>query len=695
MRWGILILAALISLWTQGAEPKAKPYRLPAVDLKQDVIWGASAVGGEYELFFGGQDQGSEDGVGHTRFLKDGGLVKTIDDLRRQAPQKKFAARLNGMKELQKTTLTNIEGAYLSGNNPPDRFCLIFINLQVQIMDKLAEVAESEFNDTLRLPIPGERDTPDVSRAIFNRAFKSFRSAVAELETEITPTHLKRMRSAMEETGLAAQMLGAEPSPRALSPIVYLPKLEVFLIVGGDHGDYLTNDTWIFRADPSRWELLHPSSAPPPRANHTLRANADGTITLSGGYTYANNTDYMGGQYVDLDDGDWTFDIVKNTWSHSTEKGVAPTTRTYRTGPFHPDYFLDGPKPDPAGFKKLLDDIPVNTWVKTNPPRLPQMNRDWGTAVIAPDRDLILRWAGGHSAHGGTDVLHFHLSTNRWELTHPVEFPLGQLYTNTAYPDGFNCNRRPWITGHTYQSYVYDEQSQKLLFLGRRGHMYFYDPAIGDWAGRTGKPAELSYDSCYYTLTTTATPQGVFCWTRDGLLFVYEPAKTTWKKVELKGEKLAGSVVDNSTLTHEPKSQRLYFFRKPYGDKAAYDGKVQSVDVRSGTVTTHIPENARAAEAVPYLCQIRCHPPTGLLFVGGTLPPDESGVRRTPAYDPVKNRWVSLKIGGEDPSGKSGRNVSLGLMWDAHRRLFWAVDAKSQVYVLRLEVEGAEMRGME
>lgn len=680
MRWGILILAAWISLWTQGAEPKAKPYRLPAVDLKQDVIWGASTVGNGYELFFGGQDQRSEDGVGHTRLYKNGELIKTIDDLRRQNEKgKRIATRVNEIADQLSAGLFYMQSHYFE--NSCDRSDPLFVAAIDNFARKTVVQLQSYQRDWIG---------PHTIEALAVEAEEILRA----LRQEVTPASLQRLRALEPKLRNSVLRFVSEPPPRALSPIVWSPSAKLFVLFGGDHCDYLSNDTWVFDPNSPGW-TYRITSAPPPRANHTLRANDDGTITLTGGYTYANNTDYMGGQYVDLNDGEWTFDLAKNTWSHATEKGVAPTTRTYRTGPFHPDYFLDAPKPDPAGFKKFLAEIPANTWVKTDPPRLPQMNRDWGTAVMAPDRDLILRYAGGHSAHGGTDVLHFHLSTNRWEVTNPVEFPLGQLYSNTSYPDGFNFNKRPWITGHSYQSYVYDEQSQKMLFLGRPGHMYFYDPAMGDWAGRTGKPAELSYDSCYYTLTTTATPRGVFCWTRDGLLFAYDPAKTTWNKVELKGEKLAGSVVDNSTLTYEPKSQRLYFFRKPYGDKAAYDGKVQSVDLQSGTVTTHVPENAGAAAAVPYLCQIRCHPPTGLLVVGGTLPPDGSGVRRTPAYDPVKNQWVSLKIGGDDPSGKSGRNVSLGLMWDAHRKLFWAVDAKSQVYVLRVEVEGAEVRGME
>mgnify|MGYP001012208570 CR=1 FL=1 len=71
---------------------------------------------------------------------------------------------------------------------------------------------------------------------------------------------------------------------------------------------------------------------------------------------------------------------------------------------------------------------------------------------------------------------------------------------------------------------------------------------------------------------------------------------------------------------------------------------------------------------------------------------DGAGQRRTPAYDCKENRWVSLALGGDDPSGPQGRNVSLGLMYDQRRGQFWAVDAASRVYVLRLEPGLADLR---
>jgi len=482
-----------------------------------------------------------------------------------------------------------------------------------------------------------------------------------------------------------------EPPPRALSPIAYDAKSKLFVIFGGDHLDFLMNDTWVFDPARRKWTKRAPPTAPPPRANHTLKADGDGKVVLSGGYTYTSSTDYVGGQYRDHGDGEWIYDLAADQWSG---KGGIPETRVTRTGRFHPDYYQQGSMPDPAAFSAWLAAVPPNTWTLTKPPQLPALNRDWGTAVLDPDRDLILRWSGGHSAHGGTDVLQYHLNTNRWELTAPVEFPLGQLYSNTEYPDGWNFNHRPWITGHTYQNYGYDPVLKKMLFTGRRTHCYLYDPDVGDWTSRFSKPKGMAYGDCFYTLTLTPTPQGLVCWTQEGKLFRFRAEASEWVELPLTGTTMPGSVVDNSTIVYDSKRDRLLAVRKGYGDKNQFDGTIAVVEVKSGKVTLLSPAGKEKAVAVPYLCQLRYDPTTDLVLGGCTLEPDGEGLRRTPAYDCAGDRWVSLKIGGDDPSGKKGRNVSLGMMVDAKRKLYWAVDTNSNVFVLRLDVATADLKPM-
>ncbi|HEY1785691.1 MAG TPA: hypothetical protein VGG30_09095, partial [Pirellulales bacterium] len=265
-------------------------------------------------------------------------------------------------------------------------------------------------------------------------------------------------------------------------------------------------------------------------------------------------------------------------------------------------------------------------------------------------------------------------------------------------------NQRPWVTGHTYQNYGYEAAIKKMLFTGHDRGCYVYDPEIGDWTGRFEKPPGMSYNSCFYTLTLCPTPRGQVAWTTHGDVFRFDAAKNAWLEIKQQGGKLPGSVVDNSTVVYDSRRGRLLFARKPYGDKTTFDGQLQTLDLETGQVDKLTPAGSAGAAAIPYLCQIRYDADHDLLLVGGTLPPAEDGAlrpaassaeRRTPAYDCAGDRWVSLKLTGDGPSGKAGRNVSLGLMYDAKRKLFWAVDTKSEVYVLRLDPKQADLRPLE
>jgi hypothetical protein len=680
-----LLSGLVLLLATSLAAAQSKPYRLPSVDLKQPVIWGSEATTPEgFTLAFGGLMQAAPDGSPHTRI------------------------RLNNNADLE-TLKFDSDGAK----------SLLALHAQLLAAQQAARLrahaarhfyleGAQEFATSRYLPAPMEK-----SLAAGRQEISAIRAALAEhapafaprvdamleaalkLSADPQPTVsadlARRLFQAAEKLDQAAALVNPEPGPRALSPLVYDPGTKLFILFGGDHLDYLTNDVWVFDPANLTWKQRHQVKAPRPRANHTWEVLEPGKLRLSGGYTYVSNTDYMGGQYVDWGDGDFVYDVAANTWSGEGPL-VDADARTYRSGPFHPDFYLQGERPDAAAFQKQLSELPANQWWATKPPHLPHLNRDWGSAVLAPECDLLLRWSGGHCAHGGTDVLHYHLASNRWELTAPVEFPLGQLYTNTEYPAGVSFNRRVWITGHTYQNYGYDQTQHAMYFVGQSRASFPYSPWRGDWLANeaTLKPNGMNYNSCFYTLTLTNIGDGsLVCWTNEGRVFHRPPA---WQEMELAGDELPGSIVDNSTLTYDSQRNKLYFFRKKYGDSETYDGVVHALDLKTKTVTKLTPDGADAAHQIPYLCQIRYDAASDLLLCGCTLPPDASGLRRTPAYDPKHNRWVSLKITGDDPSGERGRNVSLGMMYDAQRKLFWAVDTKSQVYVLRVDPRTADVQ---
>lgn len=701
---GLVLICSTPLLAQEPPAKKPRPYRLPGTDLKQRIIWDAQCKEPEGSgLAFGGQDQQGTDGRAGTRLFVNGRWELLIEK-EPLARRVKWLDR-HSIDRWQINRLGQERRDYLLDRTK--KFEVEELSTQIRVVTRFLESEYAEYRIHLARLLHATSPITFVN-------FEGWHKAIVCPEYEARLQSARKLFSSMPEIkgdripydwfvkadeiarlhSESQDLWNIYPPPRALAAIAYDPMSKLYVMFGGDHLDYLMNDTWVFDMGTKKWSQRLPKSAPPSRANHKLIAIGDGTITLKGGYTYSNNTDYMGGPYIDIADGDWVYDVAKNEWK-GEGKGVPTCTRVYRKGPFHPNYFVQDPKPDAKAFAKWLDELPVNEWKKTNPPHLPQMNRDWGTAVLDPDHDMILRWAGGHSAHGGTDVLHFHLSTNRWELPFPVELPLGQTYANTEYPDGYNFNRRPWITGHTYQNYAYDAQSKLMVFTGRPKYSYFYDPVKGDWTGdRFRKLAGMDYANCFYTLTLTPTPHGLVCWTSEGKLFYNEQLTIGWTEVRTNGDKLPNAVVDNSTLAYDTKRDRLLFFVKGYGDKTGYSGEIHELDWKSLKVRKLAPEGMKEAAAVPYLCQIRYDPQNDLMLVGGTLPPDAAKFRRTPAYDCAKNRWVEMKITGDDPSGKNGRNVSLGLMYDAKRKLWWAVDARSQVFVLKLDAAKADVQAL-
>lgn len=683
--------------------------------MKQRVIWGAELLRpDEPGLAFGGQDQDADDGRPHTRVRLGDKWHSIGEKLRADNPLQEYHARAWALRGEMKDLRAQLRALYFKGLPQDDEAAFLRETIRplqrkivVQMYPLLIELADIRSADayvSAQLKMVLEQFKP-IGRAM-ERDLKS-----------VSPEELRRLREAQVQMELLAEALDAEPAGRsidcgrergeeAVAPgnvgLVYDPKTKLYVLFGGDHMDYLTNDTWVFDPAKSRWFQRHPQGgAPPPRANHRMEALGDGRVRLTAGYTYASNTDYVGGQYADLNDGVWIYDVAENSWSGG--KLVAADSRTYRAGPFHPEFYLQGEKPDAAAFEAKLKSLPANEWVTTDPPFLPRLNRDWGAAVIDPDRDMMLRWSGGHSAHGGSDVPHFHFATNRWELPFPVEFPLGQLYSNTSYPNGFNYNRRPWITGHTYQNYQYDPLSKLMVKAGRPRNHYLYDPEIGDWIGRGAKPEAMQYNSCFYTLTLVSTPRGVLCWDKNGRVHRFdakaEGGRGQWLELELAGAKLAGAVVDNSTIAYDSKRDRVLVVSKPYG-KAPFDGQVWSIDLKNNRVAALSPGGMERAQRFAFIDRCVYDPDSDLVMMASYLNGAEHDVTRTPAFDCAKNRWVTLDL--KYTTGKRGERTtrafphgrSCGIMFDPKRRLIWGTDTNSQVYVLRLDLAKADSQAL-
>ena len=688
-------LAAAVATLALGLGAVAagqKAYRLPGIPGRQlgGLIWGAeSRQPADRGLAFGGEDPAADDGRPHTRILQQGAWIAIDRDLRAANPLQTFAGQTAAVRAAAKDALAAARRLCFEGFPAGDETDRVQRDLRPRD-EKALQDLETLIASLAKAEMTGPYEQGQAAFAVGH--LKSAADLLRAAAGSATPEALKGRQQATIHLGLAAEALDAEPPPRALSPIVYDAKTGLYVLFGGDHLDYLTNDTWVFDPAKRRWAQRHPAGAPAPRAGHTLTAPGNGTVTLDGGYTYTSNTDYCGPQYADVGGGPWTYDVAKDAWA-GADAALPPDTRTYRKGPYHPDFFYQGAKPDRVKGEQRLKDLRANTWVALDPPRRPRLDRVWGTAVLDPDRDLILVWCGGHSSHGGSDVLHYHPATNRWELPYPVEFPLGQLYSNTSYPDSFNFNRRPWPTGHTYRDYGYDAVLKKMVFAGHSRHYYVYDPGIADWVGRAVKPKQMVYPGCFYDLTLCTTPRGLMAWggyygrAAYSKISRFDAATGAWTELALTGDRLPGSVCDRSCLVYDSKRDRLLAIVR---QKEGCD--LVQVDLKTLAVRRLSPAGTASAARIAFLREF-CYDPVHDLVVGTTLPPDETGLRRTPAYDCAGNRWVSLKIGGPNPSGKTGRNVSLGLIYDPKRNLIWGMDNYHlQPFALRLDPATADMQ---
>ena len=553
----------------------------------------------------------------------------------------------------------------------------------------------------------------------------------------------------------AEYSLMAEPPPRANSPMVFDPVSRKIVLFGGDRLDMLYADTWVYDPATRTWEERRPTLSPSPRAAHAfLLLPKAKKLVLIGGYKF--DLKQVGGHYRQLPVQAWRYDVEANAWAlikdwgapgrsagdepvpprmlgrvgtqmiaaaddqdtvlalsqenrtvvtrlcrldatkvdeaGTAKQGVPPGTVERRPGPWDPNWFLDGPAPDEAPFQARLKTLPANTWVVATGKgvRLPGRNRDWGTAVLDPDRDAIYRWSGGHSAHCGSDLPHYALRTNRYALKYPPSFPIEGIVGSGFQPSDEDFGGVPWNPGHSYHSYAYDPVVRKMLCCGVRGLIYIYDPDVGSWS-RGPLPEGMSYGGSFYDLTLCSTPAGAVAWTQAGRLFRYDAQAKAWTPLKTTGAALPGTVCDAAGMCYDSKRDRLLFVTTARGKP--FDGQVHSLDMTTLAARKLDPADAKGVTG--FLRETCYDSANDLLVIGGTLPPDADGLRRTPVYDCANNRWLALKIGGavnpNDPRKRGGgRNVSLGLMYDAKRGLVWAVDTYSRVYVLRIDLETAD-----
>lgn len=529
-----------------------------------------------------------------------------------------------------------------------------------------------------------------------------------------------------------------QPPARANSRLVYDPLSKQVVLFGGDRLNELVADTWTLDVLKNEWRRRTPDRWPSPRGGHAMLWLPQAKkVLLVGGYTYTSAIGYVASMYAALPADAWTYDVAADRWERlavpaatgapegsslaptpkgpsnffwsaavdtrdtvtlladgvwqlhvdsakvdsTVEVGQASGTTLRRRGPYDPAWFgQDVPAPDPEKLTKELADLPANTWVKRATPKLPRPNMDWGSAVWAADKDQILRFSGGHSAYSGTAPIVYDVASDRYSIPFAPEFPLEYVYSNDQVHGEWSFAGNPWMTGHTYKATGYDPHSQSLVFAAHK-FTYFFDSATGKWTRST---EQNPFRPNMYVVTLCTTPEGTVLWADHlaksgaGLWRLAEGTRT-WRELPLEGP-LPGKSADRHGMAYDAKRKRLLFFSsvdKQAGDVAEYDlasGKARWLEAGGRERMASV--SARETVYVPELDAV---------LVGAHVPgaDGKTPTNQWPVYDCAKNQWVALEATGDDPVGKRAFNNSMGLMYDAKRKLVWAVGQNSEVYVLR------------
>lgn len=536
--------------------------------------------------------------------------------------------------------------------------------------------------------------------------------------------------------------VAVQPPQRANSQLVYDPVHRKVVLFGGDQLDQLISDTWTFDLASQTWTQLQPRKAPSPRAGHALlwlpKAKK---VLLLGGYTYTSATGYVERLYqplpleawvLDVSKGDWQFIrqfdsksspespgpaplaaavddndqvmvVSKGTWlgridGNSTDAagtdqhGVSPTATTRRTGPHDPAWFgQDVAAADAAAVDAELRALPANQFVKRATPKLPRPNMDWGSAVLAPELDLIVRFSGGHSAYSGTAPQVYNIKTDRYSLPFVPEYPLEYVYSNDQVLGEWSFKRNPWMTGHTYKSTGYDPNLRCFVFAPHE-YTYFFDPVKGEWSR---SPEKNPYRADFYNVTVCATPQGAIVWADrrnggDGL-WRLDATSRTWRELPLNGGKLPRKSPDQHGLAFDSQRNRLLFFSNADPQK----GDVASYDLKAAE-TTWLGPRGRAAAAVPSRETVYL-PDHDLVMLCARIKRDDRWLWL--AYDCKANAWKGLEIPGDDPIGKGTSSGvfhnSVGMMYDSNRKHVWFVGQNSDVRVLKLDMATARIESLD
>jgi hypothetical protein len=534
--------------------------------------------------------------------------------------------------------------------------------------------------------------------------------------------------------------LSVEPPARANSALVYDAKNQIIILFGGDRLDAFTADTWVYQCATRTWVRKHPAISPSPRAGHALLyLPKSQKIVLIGGYL--NNWE----SYHEM----WKYDVAADEWKlvkrfaegqtfpvvsceYSTNSFMAvdtsdriialtdsspspyiiqPHTYSMPCDPSVTDeagtitYGVDSahsvryqwPDLDPALFdahlstvdtaasEAFLRALPLNTWTIITPPKVPFGYRFWGTTIYAPEKDLIIRWSGGHSGWCGNDVPQYSPHTNRWRLGYYPEFPVEWAGKDNPSPGPFSFQNRSFMVVHSYATYDYDPNLGMVVVLGSGG-THLYDPDSMKWVETLPAPCGGGRAT-----NLTYTPHGVFA-NSSGMftggasaLYIMDAAIRGWRKINSTGP-VPDFDSDGGGLVYDSKRDRVLYFVT--GGSTA-PATVSEFRFSDSVVARLSPANSTLAMNTPLYreCVYLPHQDMVLFQI-------RTGNSHL-VYDCANNTWSTYDVAAEsgiwNPEILNDRNA--GYMYDRNRNLVWFSGLHNQSWAFRPDSQALSAAG--
>ena len=676
-------------------------------------------------LFIGGRTANAADGsVGHWAFsLKEKtwreltAVDAVLDPLRAKVAVAKTAAReaMAAVRNVYYAALPAAEEAGLLKGKPAALAAAAL---------KLAQEA---------LAAGGAAKGKAVTQAVtrLGGAEKMLASAVDALKAgTLSAGVLKAQFEAAWLLDEAIDCLRCLPGPRKYAGVGYDRTAKKVLVFGGDHGDYLLNDTWVYDCKTKGWRQLFPAVSPKPRraAGNVLWLPDSGKLALAGGGVY--RVKFMYHTRSDSSVADvWTFDMASGAWGllnsgvakkgrgapslscrlaagagnvllglghrgrwrgqvapvylmrvagaeedAAAKVGVGPMRRSYLSvvKEYDPLWYDAAPRGDRKAVEAWVSKLKPNEW--TAVPKAPRQaaQRSWGTSIFDPDRDQWYHWTGGHMADPVNQLSIYHPGVNRWSISHRGEY----------FGKGIGFNGRPDCQNHTYLTYAYDTVSKKLVCTTMAGTS-LYDPDRSEFEPVFPNPFK---QHCYVT-SLKSTPRGVVCW-HPGYLGLLDAVGRRWARLPIKpvgGAKMPWPQTDGTSFTYDSKRDVLWL--SPFAGYQKPSGQIWRYDMKTGELRQMDPGNRKEIGLGPAFRKRSIRETVYLADADLVLFNNFHGGRQV-VYDPGKNTWALTNI---RQRAKDLGGVDIGLMWDARRKLVWAMSGGRRMFVLRPDVAKFEL----